>query len=618
MPTLKPRNLGTFVHPRLPFPFLDFPAPPTDLVTSPAPVPAVEKETRELHATILIPSVFIPTEKPRRPRIWGGALVPSFSPLFATPQLITHLQSGLSYGFMRPHPYEIYGMRRVYTDDSDMFLCALHAGWITWSMARKAHKEGKDLRLEVRLSRESRYPGGLGSKFMGPTDGKNVQSGDDGSTLLSAGWGNNHDGAGVEIMRAEFVKPGTARKMGLRNRVQRILEYSERASALGCMSPLRKRRRVDPVSDEDLEEYTMALASDADVCAARTVVLGYRKGLQKVGFKYDSGVVKSTLFSVDERPRKKAKLSDSNALQMDVDCESATASVEPALTKRPSIIIETIAETFLIHPQDGFYSIEDKENATSAADDSLKYTISLVHISEPLPTSPKDAVASELASDKAATTKSSAQLQHPQQSEISRASSSGTKDSTASRPTATESKDAEVAAQEPKGGPSESRQTSVPLSSPAAIAAPSSEPSKATEDDSKVGSEVAGVLQVGGVPASDLSAGSNKVAPAETKANSTESKLPEARIDEPAKEQSAAVEEVPMTEASEIVPPSTEPKSVVTLEVLQRNVGQADLHFDADGISILSSQVDNGMRKGWKIEARTWRWATEELTAIAS
>ena len=302
MPTLKPRHLGTFVHPRLPFPFLDFIVPLTDPVTTPTSAPLAEKETREIRAIILIPSGFVPTEKPKQPRIWGGALIPSFSPLFATPQLVTHVQSGLTWGFVRPHPYEIHGGRRVYTDDSDLFLCALHAGWITWSMARKARKEGKDLRLEIRLSKESRYPGGLGSKFMGATDGQDVPGDDDGSTLLSAGWGNSHDGAGVEIMRAEFVKVrntgerrkkllrtelvdqvGTARKLGLRNRAQRILEYSERASALGCMSPLRKRRRVDPVSDDDLEEYNMTPASDADLCASRTVAFSRRMDSNNVG-----------------------------------------------------------------------------------------------------------------------------------------------------------------------------------------------------------------------------------------------------------------------------------------------------------------------------------------------
>lgn len=212
IPTLKPRHLGTFVYPSLPFPFLDFGPPPADpLPNVPAP-PLVEKEIREIRATLLIPSGFLPTQRPKHPRIWGGAPIPNFHPLFAAPQLIHHIQSGMStYGYARPHPYEVNGVRRVYTDDSDMFLCALHAGWISWSLTRQAKKEGKDLRLEVRLSREARYVGGLGAKYTGDPDGQDRLGDDDGRSLLSAGWGNGHDGAGVEILQAEFVKVSCAR-----------------------------------------------------------------------------------------------------------------------------------------------------------------------------------------------------------------------------------------------------------------------------------------------------------------------------------------------------------------------------------------------------------------------
>ena len=108
-------------------------------------------------------------------------------------------------------------MRRVYTDDSDLFLCALHSGWVSWSAARKARREGRDLRIEVRLTREARYIGGLGQALRRPAE-RGVQEeaeedlgpGDDGSTLLSSGWGNGHDGAGLEVVKAEFV-PVSAR-----------------------------------------------------------------------------------------------------------------------------------------------------------------------------------------------------------------------------------------------------------------------------------------------------------------------------------------------------------------------------------------------------------------------
>lgn len=97
-------------------------------------------------------------------------------------------------------------MRRVYTDDSDLFLCALHAGWVSWSATRQARREGKDLRLELRLTKEPRYVGGLGARYVGTPEGQDGLGDDDGSSLLSAGWGNSHDGSGMEILNAEFVE----------------------------------------------------------------------------------------------------------------------------------------------------------------------------------------------------------------------------------------------------------------------------------------------------------------------------------------------------------------------------------------------------------------------------
>ncbi|KAF9269195.1 hypothetical protein L218DRAFT_835536, partial [Marasmius fiardii PR-910] len=43
--------------------------------------------------------------------------------------------------------------RRIYTDDSDPFLCALHSGWITWSAAHRAKEMGKDLKVILRVIR---------------------------------------------------------------------------------------------------------------------------------------------------------------------------------------------------------------------------------------------------------------------------------------------------------------------------------------------------------------------------------------------------------------------------------------------------------------------------------
>ena len=199
------RHLGTFVYPRTPFPFLDFPAAHTE---SGAP-----SDPLDIRATILLPSRFIPLTRPSRPRIWGGALIPAVPALTGAQRQLCVQFCGTTPQFGRPWPEEVREGRRVYTDDSDLFLCALHAGWVSWSAARKARREGRDLKMEVRLTREARYIGGVGHELrrreIAEIVGQEMESlgaEDDGSSLLSSGWGNGHDGAGVEILRAEFVQ----------------------------------------------------------------------------------------------------------------------------------------------------------------------------------------------------------------------------------------------------------------------------------------------------------------------------------------------------------------------------------------------------------------------------
>ncbi|KAF8806873.1 hypothetical protein BYT27DRAFT_7101034, partial [Phlegmacium glaucopus] len=156
--------------------------------------------------------------------------------------------------------------RRIYTDDSDIFLCAIHSGWITWSGARKARLKGSDMRIELRMlrcagagagsvlargvgrggERESgekeggegvkeemigRFVGGYGERCFNPLgksgrvageegDGGGVDEeeeeaesdlmlddpDDDGRSLVSAAWGSGHDGSGIEIVNVEFVE----------------------------------------------------------------------------------------------------------------------------------------------------------------------------------------------------------------------------------------------------------------------------------------------------------------------------------------------------------------------------------------------------------------------------
>ena len=155
--------------------------------------PTTSTSTR---ATIIIPTAFIPITKPTQPSIWGGGSV--------------HL--GGRKGGRRRRP------QRIYTDDSDLFLCGMHAGWFTWNGARKAREEGKDLRIEVRLVRCGagtgfrRFLGGQGERCFvreeGEGGGGDDDDDDDGRGVVSAGWGSGHDGSGIEIIKAEFIEVG--------------------------------------------------------------------------------------------------------------------------------------------------------------------------------------------------------------------------------------------------------------------------------------------------------------------------------------------------------------------------------------------------------------------------
>jgi hypothetical protein len=91
---------------------------------------------------------------------------------------------------------------RVYTDDSDLSVCAVHAGVARWSAVERARTKGWAMKVRVRILPGRRtYVGGWGAGMDGA-----AEPDDDGRTMLSAGWGNGHDGAGVEVLGVEWVK----------------------------------------------------------------------------------------------------------------------------------------------------------------------------------------------------------------------------------------------------------------------------------------------------------------------------------------------------------------------------------------------------------------------------
>lgn len=148
-------SLGTYVWPRTPFPYYFPEWIPTPVVeedqpveakateagsslgplapaATPQPTPAMTQIPTELRLTVLVPPSFLPPARPQKFRLWGGGL-PLPPPFPFTPSI---------YSFSR---------RRVYTDDSDVIQCAVHAGLLTWSGITRAKKEGRTIRVVLAL-----------------------------------------------------------------------------------------------------------------------------------------------------------------------------------------------------------------------------------------------------------------------------------------------------------------------------------------------------------------------------------------------------------------------------------------------------------------------------------
>lgn len=56
--------------------------------------------------------------------------------------------------------------------------------------------------------------------------------------------------------------------------------------------------------------------------------------------------------------------------------------------------------------------------------------------------------------------------------------------------------------------------------------------------------------------------------------------------------------------------PAPKKKALSTLlQVLQRDLTEDEFVFDTDGVGVVGRVIENGTRKGWKIEAKSWRLA---------
>ena len=220
-------HLGTFVFPNTPFPYFFPSRGESDIRRSTVPnvspgqskksarreADAMEYRERPTHVTILIPSAHLPSLLPSdgRPRIWGGA-----------PLSVANAWSG----YVKFVPRNV---KRIYTDDSDIVLSALHAGRVSWPGIRRARAAGLDLSIRLAVHRDvGRYIGGPsafadGSPAPNPADvdvglkrlldgTSNIDVREDTQAdatnwlmTPTASWESGHDGSGFEVLNAEWM-----------------------------------------------------------------------------------------------------------------------------------------------------------------------------------------------------------------------------------------------------------------------------------------------------------------------------------------------------------------------------------------------------------------------------
>ncbi|KAL5536979.1 hypothetical protein ACEPAF_802 [Sanghuangporus sanghuang] len=422
-PAERPLYLGTYVFPRIPFPYF-FPSwsemEMCTLNVGPGQSKKVARREAELaadhkdrptHVTILVPSAHLPSSLPTdgRSRIWGGA------PLSIPNPWVPYVNY-----MSRSHGANA---RRIYTDDSDLVLCALHSGRISWAGLKRARAAGLDLSIRFALHRDvGRYIGGPsafadgsvvegspnvdvglkrsleGKSLVGKLD--NMRS--DGLSWLaaqSASWDSGHDGSGIEVISTEWLPRGSARKLGLRNRSQRLKEYAERRRVImkevvpeELVVPSRPSATVLGKRSALLQELSCntLTAIEDDQSTSRTVVFGKCHEVESAGlfgtssFKYDPVTVRSVLFppmsvvssapSERERPRgrrKRRKVNSSSRDDDDLQSEPGTdgrRSPSPRRTGR-GIILENSEERFLLALRDtANRTYADKENRVSSLD----------------------------------------------------------------------------------------------------------------------------------------------------------------------------------------------------------------------------------------------------------
>ncbi|KAH6915800.1 hypothetical protein BKA70DRAFT_1253812 [Coprinopsis sp. MPI-PUGE-AT-0042] len=223
----------------------------------------VDVETR---VTVVIPNGHVPDEKPRQLKIWGGGIFP---PLNGEPQWPNHraknpadLQTTTSSGeplsvderkaaakFRHKSELEVmqrYRARRIYTDDSDLFLCCLHSGWVTWKGAKRARRKGLDLKVEVRVLRVAGLRNASGKDNDAPI-----------VVVKSAGSGQNSSASQTSRSEEVVVRflGGRGERCGIMRNAKGLTEAEDIALASSeeaqAKSAAGKRRRDEDDTDDE-------------------------------------------------------------------------------------------------------------------------------------------------------------------------------------------------------------------------------------------------------------------------------------------------------------------------------------------------------------------------------
>lgn len=94
--------------------------------------------------------------------------------------------------------------------------------------------------------------------------------------------------------------------------------------------------------------------------------------------------------------------------------------------------------------------------------------------------------------------------------------------------------------------------------------------------------------------------------PSITENGSTLTPLPDALQDAPANGASKEPTPTPSKASDESTEATDDANGPI--QILHHNLSEENFEFLPDGIHVLSSEVENGMRKGWKLQAQQWKW----------